>query len=104
MARSRAYKNSLKDFLRDPADAADYLNAALGEGDAAAFLLALRDVADVQGGIGKLASSSQLNRESMYRMLSEKGNPRIDSLNAVLQALGLRLSVIPEDSNSATAA
>lgn len=90
MARSRAYKDSLKDFLRDPADAADHLNAALDEGDAAAFLLALRDVADVQGGVGKLASDSQLNRESMYRMLSEKGNPRIDSLNTVLQALGLR--------------
>jgi len=104
MARSRAYKDSLKDCLRDPADAADYLNAALDEGDAAAFLLALRDVADVQGGVGKLASDSQLNRESMYRMLSEKGNPRIDSLNAVLQALGLRLSVTTGDSNSATAA
>jgi len=104
MAKSRAYGETLKDALREPADAAEYLNAALEERDPAAFLLALKDVADIHGGISKLARDAHLNRESMYRMLSEKGNPRIDSLNEVLRALGLRLSVIPEDTKSASAA
>jgi len=96
MARSRPYEETLKETLANPKDAAEYLNAALEENDAAVFLLALRDVANVHGGIGKLAEVTELNRESMYRMLSEDGNPRIDSLSAILHALGLKLSITPE--------
>jgi probable addiction module antidote protein len=57
------------------------------------FLLALRDVADAHGGIGALSRNTHLNRESLYRMLSRSGNPSLDSLDAVLNAVGLRLSV-----------
>ena len=96
MAKSRPYEETLKETLADPADAAEYLNAALEDGDPAVFLLALKDVANVHGGLGKLAEATNLNRESMYRMLSEDGNPRVSSLNAVLHALGLRLSITPE--------
>ncbi len=96
MAKSRPYEESLKEMLARPEDAAEYLNAALEDGDPAVFLLALKDVANVHGGIGKLAEVAELNRESMYRMLSEDGNPRVSSLNAVLHALGLRLSITPE--------
>lgn len=96
MAKSRPYEETLNEMLARPEDAAEYLNAALEDGDPAVFLLALRDVATVHGGIGKLAEVAELNRESMYRMLSEDGNPRVSSLNAVLHALGLRLSITPE--------
>ncbi len=96
MARSRAYEQTLSEALADPRDAAAYLDAALAENDPAAFLLALRHVANVHGGVGQLAEAAELNRESLYRMLSEDGNPRISSLNAVLHALGLRLSIAPE--------
>ena len=98
MVKSRHYNKTLRHALSDPVDAAEYLNVALKEENPAAFLLALRDVADIHGGIGKVASDTCLNRESMYRMLSEKGNPRIDSLNAVLRTLGLRLSIVPDTS------
>jgi DNA-binding phage protein len=36
-----------------------------------------------------------LNRETLYRTLSENGNPRLDTLAAILDAFGLRLSVQP---------
>jgi len=68
----------------------------LEENDPAAFLLALKDVAEVHGGLAKVADTAELNRENLYRMLSESGNPRISSLNAILQAFGLRLSIAPE--------
>lgn len=96
MAKSRPYEETLNEMLARPEDAAEYLNAALEDGDPAVFLLALKDVANVHGGIGRLAEAAELNRESMYRMLSEDGNPRVSSLNAVLHALGLRLSITPE--------
>ena len=90
--RTKDYRESLLHDLQDPGEAATYLTAALEEGDSAAFLLALRDVADARG-ISMLAAKAQLNRENLYRMLSEHGNPQLDSLTTLLDALDLRLAV-----------
>lgn len=100
MPRSRPYEATLHALLADPAEAAAYLNAALAKGGSAEFLLALKDVANVHGGISKLAAAADLNRESMYKMLSEAGNPRISSLNAILHVLGMRLAITPESQPS----
>ena len=86
------YRESLLQDLQDPSEAAAYLTAALEEGESAVFLLALRDVADARG-MSLLAAKAQLNRENLYRMLSESGNPQLDSLTALLDALDLRLAV-----------
>ncbi len=93
MAKSRSYQKSLLEALKDPLEAVEYLNAALEEGDPAVFLLALRDVVDSYGGMSKLAASTALNRENLYRMLSTKGNPEFFSLLTVLKAVGFRLAV-----------
>jgi probable addiction module antidote protein len=103
MAKTRSYNETLKEVLENPEEAAEYLNGALEEDDSAAFLLALKDVAEVHGGLAKVADVAELNRENLYRMLSENGNPRISSLNAVLHAFGLRLSVAPEKSRRSAA-
>ena len=89
---SRPYKPELLKALRDPSEAAEYLNAAIEEGSNELFLLALRNVAEAHG-MKKLSEDAQLNRESMYRMLSEQGNPQFTSLTAILRELGLKLSV-----------
>ena len=89
---SRPYQESLREDLKDPREAAEYLSAALDDGEPEVFLLALRDVAEAHG-MKRLAEGAQLNRESMYRMLSDQGNPQLSSLAAVLQQLGLRLAV-----------
>ncbi len=94
MARSKNYQDSLLESLADATEAAAYLNVALADGDKEVFLLALRNVADARlGGMSKLAEATGLNRESLYRMLSENGNPELGSLSRLLQALGLRLAV-----------
>ncbi|MHB8348580.1 MAG: addiction module antidote protein [Acidiferrobacterales bacterium] len=104
MAKSRHYDETLKETLSDPEEAAEYLNAALEEGDPALFLLALKDVANVHGGIARIAQAAKLNRESLYRMLSENGNPTVNSLNALLHTLGLRLAITTDRSRPASAA
>jgi probable addiction module antidote protein len=96
MAKSRNYKDHLVESLKDPTEAAEYLNAALEDGEPEVFLLALRDVVDSYGGMGKLATSTSLNRENLYRMLSTKGNPEFFSLSTVLDAVGFRLAVEPK--------
>jgi probable addiction module antidote protein len=93
MARARRYEDVLDEDLKDPAEAAGYLNACLEDGDPDVFLLALRDVARARGGVGKLAEATELNREHLYRMLSENGNPELRSLEVLLDALGFRLAV-----------
>lgn len=93
MPRSRNYQIKLVDSLRDPEEAAAYLSAALEEIDKELFLLALRNVADAQGGLSKLAEATGLNRENLYRMLSDKGNPEFYSLVTLLDALGFQLTV-----------
>ncbi len=99
MANSKNYQDSLLESLADANEAAAYLNAALEDGDNEVFLLALRNVADARlGGMAKLAEAAELNRESLYRMLSENGNPELNSLARVLQALGLRLAVETDES------
>ena len=94
MAKSRPYKEGLLERLKDPQEAAAYLDAALEEGDTEVFLLALRDVAEARlGGMGRLAQHSGLNRETLYRTLSEQGNPELTSLDKLLHAVGLRLAI-----------
>ena len=93
--RTRNYETGLHERLKDPSYAIEYLQAALEddeEGGDAVFLLALRDVAQANH-MSYVAEAAGLNRESLYKMLSRRGNPGINSLKAVLNAVGLRLSV-----------
>lgn len=99
MSRARRFEDVLDEDLSDPTEAAGYLDACLEAGDPEAFLLGLRDVARAQGGLTQLAESTRLNREHLYRMLSEEGNPELRSLETLLDALGLRLSVALKDAS-----
>lgn len=90
------YQEDLIEALKDPREAAAYLNAAMEEGEQALFLLALRNVAEAHGGMAAVSEKAKLNRESMYRMLSKKGNPEIKSILTLLHSMGLKLSIEPK--------
>ncbi len=78
---------------KDPDFAAAYLNAALeDEDEPRVLLIALRHVARARG-IAKVAKAAGIERESLYRALSVRGNPRLSTLIAVTKAIGLRLNV-----------
>ena len=86
------YKKRLLEDLQDLEYAAGYLTACYEEGPDV-FLLGVRDVAEAHGGLRNLADRTSLNRENLYDMLSEDGNPRLSSLSTVFDALGLQLAV-----------
>lgn len=92
-APSFPIEDFLDSRLADPEEAIGYLNTCLEEEDPGLFLLALQDVIRAQGGMAKVSKKAQLNREGLYDMLSKKGNPRLSSLEAILEALGLKLMV-----------
>jgi probable addiction module antidote protein len=96
MVKARNYKEHLLKQLQDPEEAAEYLNATLHDDEPHVFLLALRDLAEAQGGMSQLAKDSDLNRENLYRTLSLKGNPRFFSILAVLEACGVEFSILPK--------
>lgn len=97
MAKSKKYQDWLIEKLRDHDEAVAYLNSALEEslkGDEESqhlFLLAVRNVAEAQGGVSELAKKAHLGRESLYKTLSEKGNPKWHTLVSLIIALGLNL-------------
>ena len=80
-------------WLKDAENAAAYVEAAIELGDPAGVLQALRNVAEARGGVARIAEKTGLNRETLYRTLSKRGNPELKSLTAILDATGLRLSV-----------
>ena len=81
------------DHLRSEAEIAAYVEAVLENDDARAVPIALRTVVDAVGGMTALAGKTGLSRETLYRTLSERGNPRLDTLAVILAAFGLRLTV-----------
>ncbi len=90
---NKAVKYSTGDYLNTPEEVAAYIEVVLEEDDPALLLVALRNVAESQGGMAMMAENSGLSRESLYRTLSKNGNPKISTLMSIMKALGLHLSV-----------
>jgi probable addiction module antidote protein len=83
----------VRDLRRDPKFAAEYLKAALeDEDEPRVLLIALRHIAQARG-IAKVAKAVGIERESLYRALSARGNPRPSTLVAVTKAIGVKLTV-----------
>lgn len=90
-----SYHDSLVESLRGDEEAQiEYIKANFEEnGDMPSVILsAIRTVAEARG-FKDFAASANLNRENLYRVLSEGGNPRLDTFFKILDALNLRLSV-----------
>lgn len=91
------YHDELIESLKDHDYAVEYLNIAIEEslkGDIESqqlFLRALKNVAEAQGNMSKLAQRAHLRRESIYRMLSGEGNPYLQSFTSLIHAMGFNI-------------
>lgn len=102
MIKNISYQDYLIESLKDPKEAIGYLNAALDGGDIKVFLLALHNVVKAQGGIANLANKTNKSRTSLYKALSLKGNPHLESTNNILGAIGLHLQIVSKNNNPKT--
>jgi probable addiction module antidote protein len=82
------------EFLTDEAAIAAYIEAVMEDGDPALVAAAIGDIARARG-MTQIAQETGRSRESLYRAISERGNPELATLMGVLKALGLKLSVKP---------
>lgn len=95
-AKTKTYPYDVAEFLRDEKDCASYLQAVMEEDGITEqeIAAALGDIARARG-MMQVAREAGVSRESLYRALSENGNPSLGTVLKVTRALGLRLSVVP---------
>ncbi len=84
---------SLDRDLQDPEYVALYLNDALHYGSSKEFYLALRNVILATQGMSQVATETELGKESLYKALSESGNPEFSNVQKILSTLGLQISI-----------
>ena len=84
-------------YKKHPQELKTYIKVALDEyqkdGDEKAFLSALSLATRVRGGFSKLSKITGLNRENLYRALSDRSDPRLSTIMQVLGTLGVSLTV-----------
>ena len=88
-------KWDIVDLLKDDASIADYLDAVFADGDPDEIRDALGHVARAKG-MSELAQSAGITRSGLYKALGDKGNPSFATVAALLDAMGVRLSVVPK--------
>jgi len=93
-------KFDIADYLERESDIAEYLSEALALEDPAYFQHALGAVARAKG-MATIARKTGLGRQSLYKALSEGGNPEFSTVIKVLGALGIRIAALPAATGSA---
>ncbi len=87
----------IEHYKKYPQELKSYIKVALEEyqkdGDEKAFLSALSVAARVHGGFSKLSRETGLNRENLYRALSEHADPKLSTVMQVLNSLKFSLKI-----------
>ena len=100
LKHTTSYEENLLRRLQDSELAQAYLEAAFEsyeqDGDTEVLLLAMRHVAEAQGGIGELAKRTTISREHLYDILASKHNPRLDNWLNIISGLGFRVRLEPQ--------
>jgi probable addiction module antidote protein len=97
MKNTVAHSTWLKNYLSKPENALAYINGEIEEGDMFYLLKAIRHVAAANGGMSALAKQTKMSRTSLYKALSDKGNPELATLRKILAVYGIRLGVFAID-------
>jgi probable addiction module antidote protein len=84
----------MSEYLDSPEMITEYLKAAVEDGDPELLRLALGDIAKAQG-MTAIAKKAHINRQNLYKAFSENSNPTWETVNKVVHAIGLKLTVEP---------
>ncbi len=101
MQAYRSYHSYLIESLKDPAEAAAYLDAVLEDGELEAILLALKNVAEARRDLVSTSDSLTAHWETCYQLLSRGEVPGILLVSSLLHDLGLKLAVTVRDDQAA---
>lgn len=97
MREMKSFEEHHIELLKNKTRAKAYLSVALEEYEndknLEAFMLALRDIAEAQGGLSQLAERTHLNRQNLYKAFSGRTNPKLATVGTILHGLGFQLAV-----------
>lgn len=93
MPKSTSYHEKLIQDLKNPLEAAIYIEVVLEESDPKMLSKALKNVIEAHGGVDRLSAQVKELYNKLDQMLLEKGEIEFYSLNSLLDALGLHLAV-----------
>lgn len=96
MGRRIPFDDVAHELIANPATAAAYLEEAARDPDSRVFLLALKDVIAVHGGVSALARKAGLNRPNLQNVLSGKRQPQFQTVARALDAAGFALAIKPK--------
>ena len=82
------------EYLETDEDIAMYLEAALEENDPKLISAVLGDSVRAKG-MAQIAEQIGMGRTSLYKALSEEGNPEFATILKVIHSLGSRLQAVP---------
>lgn len=88
--RTKFREFDIANYLQTEEDIAGFLNAVMEENDPEFLQVALGDIARARG-MMELSRQTGLSREHLYRALSKDGNPRIKTVEKILDALGVEM-------------
>lgn len=94
---TKTRKFDISEHLTDEETMAEYLDACMEEGGQELFLKALGDVMKAIGVTEVTKRAGIASRSSAYKSFSESGRPELATVGAVLDAMGMRFSVVPKE-------
>lgn len=101
MPTYKSYHSYLIESLKDPAEAATYLDAVLEDGDLEHILLALKNVAEARRSLTNVVNEPDLDWENCYQLLGQGKTPTLKAIATILDKLGLKLSVTVKQEQAA---
>lgn len=93
MPTHKSYYSYLIESLKDPAEAAAYLDAVLEDGNLEEILLALKNVAEAHRNLTDTSNPTDSGWENCYQLLVQGKTPELPAIAALLSKFGLKLSV-----------
>jgi len=89
---TKIFPFDISEHLETDEDIRDFLKETASTGDTTDFIHALNIAAKARG-MSDIARQAGVTRSSLYKSLSENGNPRFDTIHKIIKALGCKLAV-----------
>ncbi|MCK0512710.1 addiction module antidote protein [Aromatoleum buckelii] len=81
----------MAEHLKTDADVAEYLRQVLEDGEPGEFAAALGHIAKARG-MTEIAKATGIKREALYKALRPNAHPRLETVQRVCKALGVKLT------------
>ncbi|MCP2730069.1 helix-turn-helix domain-containing transcriptional regulator [Limnofasciculus baicalensis] len=94
MPKSISYHAELIESLKDPSEAAIYLEVVLEEGNPKMIKKAFSNVIEARGGFSFVSQDVQVNFTKLEEKLQETGEIEFNILRKLLESLGLKVGLM----------